>query len=133
MGTPPCLGFGHGWGGSVVILIEARGGPWAYKNMKKAMILAALCATVGAAFAQKTPAKPAPAKTKPGMTACAVMPKDVISIADAEKAGHYSDYKGKRYYFCCPGCKPSFDKNPAKYAATAKGYPIPTKKGDKKA
>ena len=91
--------------------------------MKKAMILLALCATIGAANAQKTPAKPAP--MKPGMTACAVMPKDIISIKDAEKAGHYSDYKGKRYYFCCPGCKPAFDKNPAKYAKMAKGYPIP--------
>lgn len=24
-------------------------------------------------------------------------------------------YKEKTYYFCCPGCKPQFDKNPEKY------------------
>lgn len=26
-----------------------------------------------------------------------------------------SEYEGKTYYFCCPGCKPKFDKAPAKY------------------
>ena len=24
-------------------------------------------------------------------------------------------YKGKKYYFCCAGCKPLFIKNPEKY------------------
>ena len=27
-----------------------------------------------------------------------------------------SEYKGKHYVFCCPGCKPKFDADPAKYA-----------------
>lgn len=27
----------------------------------------------------------------------------------------FSEYKGKYYAFCCPGCKPQFDKNPEKY------------------
>jgi YHS domain-containing protein len=27
-----------------------------------------------------------------------------------------STYKRKVYVFCCPGCKPPFDKNPAQYA-----------------
>ncbi len=26
-----------------------------------------------------------------------------------------SQYKGKYYAFCCPGCKPKFDKNPKQY------------------
>ena len=103
--------------------------------MKTPILLAALVALSGAAFAQK-PAKPAPkkapAKSAPAKTNCAVMPKDVINIADAEKMGHFSDYKGKRYYFCCPGCKPQFDKDPAKYAKTAKGFPIPAKAPAKK-
>lgn len=25
-------------------------------------------------------------------------------------------YKGKRYAFCCPDCKPDFEKNPDKFA-----------------
>ena len=31
-----------------------------------------------------------------------------------------SEYKGKHYAFCCPGCKPSFDKTPEKFLAPAK-------------
>lgn len=27
----------------------------------------------------------------------------------------FSEYKGKFYAFCCPGCKPKFDKEPEKY------------------
>ncbi len=27
----------------------------------------------------------------------------------------FSDYDGQRYYFCCPNCKPEFEKNPEKY------------------
>jgi hypothetical protein len=27
----------------------------------------------------------------------------------------YTDYKGKRVYFCCPSCKSTFEKNPEKY------------------
>ena len=27
----------------------------------------------------------------------------------------FSEYKGKTYVFCCPGCKPSFEENPEKY------------------
>jgi YHS domain-containing protein len=26
-----------------------------------------------------------------------------------------SEYKGKKYYFCAPGCKKAFDKDPEKY------------------
>jgi YHS domain-containing protein len=32
------------------------------------------------------------------------------------KKTEFSVYKGKKYYFCCPGCKAKFDKNPEKYA-----------------
>jgi len=27
----------------------------------------------------------------------------------------YADYEGKRVYFCCQGCIPEFQKDPAKY------------------
>ena len=27
----------------------------------------------------------------------------------------YTEYKGKKVYFCCPICKPEFEKNPEKY------------------
>jgi YHS domain-containing protein len=42
---------------------------------------------------------------------CPVM-GDVFTIT---KDSTFSEYKGKVVYFCCPGCKPKFDKDPAKY------------------
>lgn len=35
---------------------------------------------------------------------------------DEKTAKLKSDYKGKTYYFCAPGCKKKFDSDPAKYA-----------------
>lgn len=29
----------------------------------------------------------------------------------------YVEYQGKKVYFCCPACKPEFEKDPAKYIA----------------
>nr|MDO8077203.1 heavy metal translocating P-type ATPase [Candidatus Freyarchaeota archaeon] len=34
---------------------------------------------------------------------------------DEKTAKWKSEYKGKTYYFCAPGCKKSFDENPEKY------------------
>ena len=31
-----------------------------------------------------------------------------------------SEYKGKKYYFCAPGCKKAFDQDPEKYLAGEK-------------
>ncbi|MCL5999591.1 MAG: YHS domain-containing protein [Chloroflexi bacterium] len=36
---------------------------------------------------------------------------------DPKTAAGKSEYKGQTYYFCSPGCKKTFDKNPEKYAA----------------
>ena len=38
---------------------------------------------------------------------------------DPETAAAKSEYKGKTYYFCAPGCKATFDKDPAKYVLEA--------------
>jgi YHS domain-containing protein len=27
----------------------------------------------------------------------------------------FTEYKGKKVYFCCPGCKVEFEKEPEKY------------------
>ncbi len=35
---------------------------------------------------------------------------------DEKTAKLNSVYNGKTYYFCNPGCKNAFDKNPSKYA-----------------
>lgn len=34
---------------------------------------------------------------------------------DEKTAPAKSEYNGKTYYFCAPGCKKSFDEDPARY------------------
>lgn len=34
---------------------------------------------------------------------------------DSEKAAATSEYKGQKIFFCAPGCKTKFDKEPEKY------------------
>jgi YHS domain-containing protein len=34
---------------------------------------------------------------------------------DEKTAAATSEYQGKTYYFCAPGCKAAFDKDPEKY------------------
>ncbi len=44
------------------------------------------------------------------------MAKDpVCGMTVDEKKAAKSEYKGKTYYFCAPGCKAAFDKDPDKY------------------
>lgn len=48
------------------------------------------------------------------------MAKDPVCRMDVdEKSAKYkTEYKGKTYYFCAPGCKKAFEKDPGKYAKT---------------
>lgn len=46
---------------------------------------------------------------------------------DEKKAAATSEYKGKTYYFCAPGCKTAFDKAPEKYVkddAASSSHPV---------
>ena len=49
------------------------------------------------------------------------MAKDPICgmMVDPKTAPAKSEYKGQTYYFCSPGCKTSFDKDPEKYLGKA--------------
>ena len=45
------------------------------------------------------------------------MEKDVVCgmQVDPAKAAGTSEYNGKTYYFCAPGCKAAFSKDPEKF------------------
>lgn len=45
------------------------------------------------------------------------MAKDPVCGMEVDEATAQwtSEYKGETYYFCAPGCKHSFDKDPEKY------------------
>lgn len=77
--------------------------------MKRIFTAAAVLAlATGVAVAAPTAPKKAAAKQT-----CPVMKEHTLTKVTADTA--HSVYKGKTYYFCCAGCKPEFDKNPAKY------------------
>ena len=40
---------------------------------------------------------------------------------DEKSAQWTSEFKGQTYYFCAPGCKASFDKDPVKYLVDGGG------------
>jgi YHS domain-containing protein len=40
---------------------------------------------------------------------------------DPETATWKSEYQGKTYYFCAPGCKRDFDKDPEKFTGDNAG------------
>lgn len=41
---------------------------------------------------------------------------------DEATAQWTSEYQGQTYYFCAPGCKASFDKDPEKYLSGEGGH-----------
>jgi Cu+-exporting ATPase len=45
------------------------------------------------------------------------MAKDPVCGMDVDpsQAAGQSEYKGQTYYFCAPGCKKQFDKDPERY------------------
>ncbi|GAB4577447.1 MAG: YHS domain-containing protein [Anaerolineales bacterium] len=42
---------------------------------------------------------------------------------DPKSAAATYEYKGKTYYFCSPGCKAAFQKDPEKYVGQSQGGP----------
>lgn len=78
--------------------------------------IAALAALGSAAIAAPAHTVKAAGAAK---TAALICPVTGTKIASAAKAYAHETYKGKTYYFCCPECKPAFDKNPEKVIASA--------------
>lgn len=42
---------------------------------------------------------------------------------DEKTAKWTTEYKGQTYYFCAPGCKASFERDPEKYLTQEGGMP----------
>jgi YHS domain-containing protein len=51
------------------------------------------------------------------------MAKDLVCgmEVDPKTAAATTEYKGQTYYFCAPGCKAAFEKDPEKYVKAAHG------------
>jgi YHS domain-containing protein len=55
----------------------------------------------------------------PEKIACAVMEDHSINPKQATEKKLFADYNGRRYFFCCEGCVPAFNKEPEKFAKRA--------------
>ncbi len=40
-----------------------------------------------------------------------------VSESEARSKGLTSEYQGKTYYFCAPGCKREFEQNPGQFVS----------------
>ena len=49
----------------------------------------------------------------PGTWAKCAVSGDVFKVSDETQ---FATYNGRVYAFCCPDCKPDFEKDPGKYA-----------------
>jgi len=80
----------------------------------------ALATITGAVFA--SPDKDTKKTHTPVKQAALICPVTGDKIASIKAAVGHSVYKGKTYYFCCAGCKPRFDKEPAKIVKNAAAH-----------
>ncbi len=87
--------------------------------MKHLILTIAALSTLGGAALAQHGHKPAHTKTASTALICPVTGDKIASVKAA--VGH-STYKGKTYYFCCSGCKPRFDKDPAKTVKNAAAH-----------
>jgi len=51
----------------------------------------------------------------------AIDPVCGMQVEEKTAAATY-DYQGKTYYFCAPGCKAAFSKEPEKYLHKSEGH-----------
>ena len=78
--------------------------------MKRVLMLVAMLAAAGFGCAGH-PGGKAPASATPEYLNCPVSGGQMQVGPETPR----STYGGKTYYFCCAGCKESFDKDPANY------------------
>ena len=89
------------------------------QEMKKVILSVVIAAVMVPVFAQT--------KKEPEEIACAIMKDHKVKIAKATKSKMFTDYKGRRYFFCCAGCPGQFKDNPEKFK-DAPSIPTPKAK-----
>lgn len=89
--------------------------------LAQAVMFAALASGCGGGQvkAEEAPAAAATGEALPEEATCPVMGEKFKPTKDSE----FSVVNGKKVYFCCPGCKGKFDKDPAKYLGAAPAAP----------
>ena len=103
--------------------LEAPAGPHIGATTPAEIALAAVAGAV--AWLRNAPRTAVPHSLRPLPAAPSDEP-DVASgyvnpvcgiVVDPNSARHVVDYAGAKFYFCCDGCKTTFDADPGKFAA----------------
>ena len=63
----------------------------------------------------KKKSEPAPAAESEKAVSAAIEQTTCPVMGGAINKELYTEYKGKKVYFCCPGCKEKFEADPEKY------------------
>lgn len=103
--------------------LEAPAGPHIGATTPAEIALAAVAGAV--AWLRNAPRKTSPQSDRPLPAAPSNKPEAVFGyvnpvcgiVVDPHSARHVVDYAGTKFYFCCDGCKTTFDADPDKYAA----------------
>jgi len=88
-------------------------------NLRK-MILLTTVVVIGLGLtACKKKEQPAPATPKAAASAAAEVEQTTCAVMDGMKIDKnvFTEYKGKKIYFCCTDCKAKFEADPEKYIA----------------
>lgn len=103
--------------------LEAPAGPHIGAMTPAEIALAAVAGVV--AWLRKAPRTAVPHSLRP-LPAAPLDKPDAASgyvnpvcgiVVDPNSARHVVDYAGAKFYFCCDGCKTTFDADPGKFAA----------------
>lgn len=89
------------------------------KQFKTIFLLASLLLLVGLIVlsgCKKKSEPAAPAETKEAASVT-ILQKTCPIMGEAINKDFFKEYKGKKVYFCCPGCKEKFEADPEKYIA----------------
>jgi len=88
--------------------------------MLAVLLLIGLVALTGCKKSEPAaPPESAPPAAEPEEESAAVTIEQTICpvMAGAINKDIFTEYKGKKVYFCCAGCKEKFEKEPEKYLA----------------
>ena len=85
-------------------------------KLAKILTLTILCACI--LYAAGCRKKPEPAVTAQAENVSVQTEQTICPVlGEPVNKNIYSEYQGKRVYFCCPPCKDTFNKEPEKYLA----------------
>ena len=88
-----------------------------YKNLITILIISTLVLTIVSMAGCKKKSEPVDLIQAEKLVAEAIEQTTCPVMEGAIDKNLYTEYKGKKVYFCCPGCKEKFLKEPEKYIA----------------